>query len=228
MFPCALPSKKSQRTAFFCRIYDHTNHTQFMPDSYPNRAPPHSFPPISHPGCFGGACRKPLLESLVEECDCLVCPAFNRCCLFTASAQGGPPAGIPTNPTIQLQSCEPICESYPRIIPPNHTPNHTFESYHLFKLPGLCFWYQKYVEGSQSPLELLDVLSRFVSHPLVSLFDCTAVVAVVMKTRLDMRRASPCAFGRVQRLHVFKHIDRWNVLQQLPYVIVLKTTSTGK
>ena len=151
MFPCALPSKKSQRTAFFCRIYDHTNHTQFMPDSYPNRAPPHSFPPISHPGCFGGACRKPLLESLVEECDCLVCPAFNRCCLFTASAQGGPPAGIPTNPTIQLQSCEPSAnhtlESYPRIIPRIIPSNHTTYS----NFPAFVF-------GTKSMLRVHKVL----------------------------------------------------------------------
>ena len=124
---CSPLGRRTKGPPSFAESNGHTNHTRFMPDSYPNHAPPHSLPPIPHPGCFGGACRGPL-ESLVEECTCLVCSASNRCCLlaYCLSAERA------HNPTIQLQSCE----SYPRIIPPNHTPNHTLESYHLFKLPG--------------------------------------------------------------------------------------------
>ena len=127
--PMCSPLGRAKGPPSFAESNGHTNHTRLMPDSYPNHAPPHSFPPISHPGCFGGACRRPL-ESLVEECICLVCPASNRCCLPTASAQSGPTAGSPTNPTIQLQSCESSAnhalESYPRIIPSNHTTYSNF------------------------------------------------------------------------------------------------------
>ena len=120
---CSPLGRRAKGPPSLAEFNGHTNHTRFMPDSYPNHAPPHSLPPIPHPGCFGGACRGPL-ESLVEECICLVCPASNRCCLPTASAQSGPTAGSPANPTIQLQSCESSAnhmnhtlESYPRIIP---------------------------------------------------------------------------------------------------------------
>ena len=107
-----------------------------MPDSYPNHAPLHSLPPIPHPGCFGGACRGPL-ESLVEVCICLVCPASNRCCLPTPSRRRvGPLLEVQLIQQYTTSKLQIICESYPRIIPPNHTPNHTLESYHLFKLPG--------------------------------------------------------------------------------------------
>ena len=126
---CTLLGRRAKGPPCFAESNGQTNHTQFMPDSYPNHALPHSFAPISHRGCFGGASRKPLLEPLEEECDCLVCPAFNRCCLFTASAQSGPTAGSPTNPTIQLQRCESSAnhtlESYPRIIPRIMPSNHT-------------------------------------------------------------------------------------------------------
>ena len=113
----------------FAESNGHTNHTRFMPDSYPNHAPPHSLPPIPHPGCFGGACRGPL-ESLVEECICLVCPASNRCCLPTASAQSGPTAGS------HKSQYNFKAANHLRIIPSNHTPESYPESYHLFKLPG--------------------------------------------------------------------------------------------
>ena len=123
-----IPGVRAKGPPSFAESNGHANHTRFMPDSYPNHAPPHSLPPIPHPGCFGGACRGPL-ESLVEECICLVCPASNRCCLPTASAQSGPTAGSPANPTIQLQSCESSAnhtlESYPRIIPRIIPSNHT-------------------------------------------------------------------------------------------------------
>ena len=125
---CSPLRRRAKGPPSFAESNGHTNHTRFMPDSYPNHAPPHSLPPIPHPGCFGGACKGPL-ESLVEECICLVCPASNRCCLPTASAQSGPTAGSPANPTIQLQSCESSAnhtlESYPRIIPRIIPSNHT-------------------------------------------------------------------------------------------------------
>ena len=126
MFPCPLPWEEEPKDHL---LLQNLMAIRITPDSYPNHAPPHSLPPIPHPGCFGGACRGPL-EPLVEECICLVCPASNRCCLPTASAQSGPTAGSPANPTIQLQSCDSSA---------NHTPeypNHTLESYHLLKLPG--------------------------------------------------------------------------------------------
>ena len=121
MFPCALPWEEEPKDRL---LLQNLMAIRITPDSYPNQAPPHSLPPIPHPGCFGGACRGPL-ESLVEECICLVCPASNRCCLPTASAQSGPTAGSPANPTIQLRigesSANHTPESYPRIIPPTQT-----------------------------------------------------------------------------------------------------------
>ena len=120
---CSPLGRRAKEPPSFAESNGHTNHTRLMPDSYPNHAPPHSLPPSpTHPtswmfwwglqratGVFGG------------ECICLVCPASNRCCLPTASAQSGPTAGSPTNPTIQLQSCESSAnhtlESYPRVIP---------------------------------------------------------------------------------------------------------------
>ena len=149
MFPCALPSKEEPEERLLLQNLMVIRITPNACPIHPNHAPPHSFPPISHPGWFGGACRGPL-ESLVEECTCLVCPAFNRCCLPTASAQSGPTAGNPTNPTIQLQSCESSAnhtlESYPRIIPPAQTPcpttvNKYTPIFVLFQfLPFVCFF----------------------------------------------------------------------------------------
>ena len=126
--------KKSQRTA--CLLLQNLMAIRITPDSYPNHAPPHILQPIPHPGCFGGTCRGPL-ESLVEECSCLVCPASNRCCLPTPSRRRvGPLLEVQLIQQYTTSKLQIICESYPRIIPPNHTPNHTLESYHLFKLPG--------------------------------------------------------------------------------------------
>ena len=119
---CSPLGRRTKGPPSFAESNGHTNHTRFMPDSYPNHAPPHSLPPIPHPGCFGGACRGPL-ESLVEECTCLVCSASNRCCLPTASAQSGP--------TIQQYNFKAAnhlnhtLESYPRIIPRIIPSNHT-------------------------------------------------------------------------------------------------------
>ena len=83
----------------------------------------HHLPPIPHPGCFGGACRGPL-ESLVEECICLVCPASNRCCLPTASAQSGPLLEVQL-----IQQYNFKAANHLRIIPSNHTPESYPESY---------------------------------------------------------------------------------------------------
>ena len=105
----------------------HTNHTRFMPDSYPNHTPPHSLPPIPHPGCFGGAWRGPL-ESLVEECICLVCPASNQhptdaACLLPRRRVG---------PLLEVQLIQQYnfkAANHLRIIPSNHTPESYPESY---------------------------------------------------------------------------------------------------
>ena len=132
MFPCALPWEEEPKDRL---LLQNLMAIRITPDSCPIHTRithlhtvSHHLPPIPHPGCFGGACRGPL-ESLVEECICLVCPASNRCCLPTASAQSGPTAGSPANPTIQLQSCESSAnhtlESYPRIIPRTIPSNHT-------------------------------------------------------------------------------------------------------
>ena len=128
MFPCALPWEEEPKERL---LLQNLMAIRITPDSCPIQRTSTQSPTQPTSWLFWWACRGPL-ESLVEECICLVCPASNECCLPTASAQSGPTAGSPANPTIQLQSCE----SYPRIIPPNHTPNHTLESYHLFKLPG--------------------------------------------------------------------------------------------
>ena len=115
MFPCALPWEEEPKDRL---LLQNLMAIRITPDSYPNHAPPHSLPPIPHPGCFGGACRGPL-ESLVEECTCLVCSASNRCCLPTASAQSGP--------TIQQYNFK--AANHLRIIPSNHTPESYPESY---------------------------------------------------------------------------------------------------
>ena len=112
------------------------NHTRFIPESCASTKSP------THPtsGWFGGACRGPLvctvvkgsclwwgLGSLVDTCICLVCPATNRYCLPTASwRRCGPTAGSPANPTIHFQSCESYPRTIHQAIPSNHTTYSNF------------------------------------------------------------------------------------------------------
>ena len=108
----------------FAESNGHTNHTRFMPDSYPNHVPPHSLPPIPHPGCFGGAWRGPL-ESLVEECICLVCPASNQrptdaACLLPRR-RVGPLLEVQLIQQNNFKAANHTLESCPRIIPPIQT-----------------------------------------------------------------------------------------------------------
>ena len=106
----------------FAESNGHTNCARFMSDSY-TQSPTHSTSWLfwwgleRATGVFGGRVHLPSLPSIQ--------PASNRCCLPTASAQSGPTAGSPTNPTIQHNTTSKlriICESYPRIIPSNHIP----------------------------------------------------------------------------------------------------------
>ena len=117
--------KRNEGIPSFAEFSYYTNYIRFMTDLYSNCAPPHNFPPIPHPDCFGGACRGPL-EFLVEECICLIYVSSNGCCLPIASAQSGSTTGSPINTTIQFESNESspnhVLESYLRIIPPESYP----------------------------------------------------------------------------------------------------------
>ena len=80
----------------FAESNGHTNHTRFMPDSYPNHAPPHSLPPIAsaQSGPTAGSPTCPTIQ--LQSCE--------------SSA----------NHTLE-SSPESYPESYPRIIPPIQT-----------------------------------------------------------------------------------------------------------
>ena len=121
---CSPLGRRAKGPPSFAESNGHTNHTRLMPDSYPNHAPPHSLPPTPYPGSFGGACRGPL-ESLVEECICLVCPA-SACCLgaewahcWKSSKSNNTTSKLRILPSTHTPESYP--ESYPRIIPPIQT-----------------------------------------------------------------------------------------------------------
>ena len=86
-------------------------------------------------------------------------------------AQSGPTAGSPANPTIQFQMCE-------------SSANHTLESYHLFKFPGLtrekqCTYVRTYMHACMhtyiilrriTPIEWGRSTSKMTWHFIESFF----------------------------------------------------------
>ena len=142
MFPCPLPWEEEPKDRL---LLQNLMAIRITPDSCPIHTRITRLHTVPHPsrilvvlvGPVEGQESKGLClwwglgsGSLVEECICLACPATNRCCMPTAlRRRSGPTAGSPTNPTIQLQSCESSAnhtlESYPRIIPRIIPSNHT-------------------------------------------------------------------------------------------------------
>ena len=96
-----------------------------MPDSYPNHAPLHSLPPIPHPGCFGGACRGPLVRTVVKRVVPLGLGSWVEVGLPTASRRR-------VGPLLEVQPIQQYnfkAANHLRIIPSNHTPESYAESY---------------------------------------------------------------------------------------------------
>ena len=119
MFPCALPWEEEPKDR---RLLQNLMAIRITPASCPIHARITRLHTISHPSHILVVLP---LESLMEECICLVCPISNRCCLPTASRRRvGPPLEIQL-----IQQYNFKITNHLRIISSNHTPELYPESY---------------------------------------------------------------------------------------------------